>query len=468
MVFIMRHKTSDSSFQFSVFSFQSQDSHLTSLITRHLLLVTILCLVSCVFLYLSTYAECYMLSVGHFPPSRNGHTFLLITDLSGLGPAVEINFYDEVGRAAPTIRKLLPPDGKMQIDVESYIQTAGTIVLKSSSEQIVGEYWQIQEDGATFMLPLQSPVEGGRYFINCLRFPSCHSNLLVLSDPYGSEPVVQMEFYDKSGELIKVAPKMLQSYGTSAFKVNDYAPWDVLGKVSIRSFRGFFLLHYRQFCDVVLAVPARSPAREFLVDRFSIGRRIESNLVITDVSAEGPSVKIRFLIDNIVVSEVEKLLPPNGTVPIDLSDYIDPSDYAGDVASGIIQISSEAEIIADYWEKSPQATIDTPAIDSAGSFLFISYLSPYDGAENLLSLLNVGQEPVEAEICLYSDEGSKLGDEKLVLKPYNQVDTPLSYYFNGSDSGTVIVKGANLVATSRILDLKSNRHLGKVHAQVIR
>ncbi len=468
MVFIMRHKTSDSSFQFSVFSFQSQDSRLTPHVSCLSSLVTILCLVSCVFLYLPTCAECYMLSVGHFPPSRNGHTFLLITDLSGLGPAVEISFYDEAGGAAPGIRKLLPPDGKMEIDVESYLQTAGTIVLKSSNEQIMGEYWQVQEDGTTFMLPLQSPVEGGRYFINCLRFSSCHSNLVVLSDPYGSEPVVQMEFYDKSGELIKVAPRMLQSYGTSAFQVNDYAPWDVLGKVSIRSFRGVFLLHYRQFCDVVLAGPARSPARELLVDRFSIGRRIKSNLVITDVSAEGPSVKIRFLIDNVVVNEVEKLLPPNGTVPIDLSDYIDPSDYAGDVASGIIQISSEAEIIADYWEKSPQATIDTPAIDSAGSSLFISYFSPFDGAENLLSLLNVGQEPVKAEISLYSNEGGKLGAEEFVLEPYDKVDKTLSYYFSGSDSGTVIVKGANLVATSRILDLKNKRHLGKVHAQVIR
>jgi len=68
----------------------------------------------------------------------------------------------------------------------------------------------------------------------------------------------------------------------------------------------------------------------------------------------------------------------------------------------------------------------------------------------------------------YNNEGSKLGDEELVLKPYNQVDKPLSYYFDGSDSGTVIVKGASLVATSRILDLKSKRLLGKVHAQVIR
>ena len=433
-------------------------------------LFCVLCLVSFYLLFLLPCVEAYTLSVGHFPPPRNGHTFLLITDLSGRGPSVEINFYNDVGRAIPTSRKLFPPNGKIQVDVENYLQTAGTVIVKSSSDQILGEYWQVHEDGTTFMLPLQPPVEEGRYFINGFRFPPCRSNLLVLSDPYGSGPVVQMEFYSKSGELIKVAPKLLLPYGTSAFKLDDYAPWKILGKVSIRSFRGSIALQYRQLCssERVLAVPARLPARELLIDRFSIGTMITSSLVITDVSAQGPAAKIRFLLDNGSVYEVEKLLPPNGTVPIDPADYIDRSDYIGNIARGIIQISSEAEVIADYWEKNPQTVVNTPAVDKAGSCLFISHFSPFDSAENLLSLLNVGQEPAKVEVQFYSNVGKRLDSEEITLEPYRQVDRPTGYYFE--NSGTIIVRspGADLVVTSRILDIKNNRHLGRAYAQVIR
>jgi|GEM_PF-1372759 len=438
-------------------------------------------------LFLSTCAVSYTLSVGHLPPSRNGRTFVLVTDLSGLGPAVEINFYDDAGRRVSTSRKLLPPNGKIQIDVENYLQIAGAIVLESSSEQIVGEYWQIHYRGGVdplpysmFMLPLQFPgSEGGRCFVNCFRFPPCDSNLLVLSDPYGSGPLVQMEFYNTIGELIRVARKLLRPHGTSAFEVNDYAPWDILGKVSIRSLvGGNIVLHYRQLCGSksVLAVPARLPARTLLIDEFSTGGGVTSNLVITDASAEGPAAEIQFLSDDgaELSSLVEKLLPPNGTVLIDIADYI------GDVANGMIRINSRAGIIADYWEKNPQTILDTPAwsIDygGPGSVFFISHFSPFDNTQDLLSLLNAGQEPVEVEVQVYLSDGKKLDSRKLTLEPYEQVDELMAHYFDvGSGSkpattGTIIVSGSNasLVVTSHIFDLENGRHLGKAYAQVIK
>jgi hypothetical protein len=444
-------------------------------------------------LFLSTCATCYTLSVGHLPPPHDGSTFLLITDLSGLGPAVEINFYDDVGRAVSTSRKLLPPRGKIQINVENYLQIAGTIVLESSNEQIVGEYWQVHCRGGAkplpysmFMLPLQPPVgEGfgpshtGRYFVNCFQLPPCSSSLLVLSDPYGSGPLVQMEFYNRTGELIRIARKLLRPHGTSAFNVNDYAPWDVLGKVSIRSLvGGSIVLHYRQLCDnnAVLAVPAHLPARDLLIDEFSIGREITSKLIITDASAEGPAAEIQFLSDSgEVLSKLEKLLPPNGTV------LIDPADYIDDTANGVIKISSGAEIIADYWEKNPQTVLHTPAVHKTGSDLFISHFSllpAYAGidTQDLLSLLNIGQEPVKAEIQFYNSNGEELDSKKLVLEPYKQVDELITHYFDIeegatlSPTGTIIVSSSNasLVATSHIFDLKNSRHLGKAYAQVIR
>ena len=429
------------------------------------LIIFHLCLPEC--------ATCYTLSVGHLPPLRGGNTLLLITDLSGLGPDVNLSFYDEMGREVSACRKLLPPNGKIQIGVENYLRGVGSIVLESLSEQIVGEYWQISKNGTMFMLPLQSPGEERRYFVNCFRFPSCNSNLLVLSDPHGSRPEVQMEFYSKTGELITIARKVLRQHGMLAFDVSEYAPWDILGKVSIRSFRGSIVIHYRQLCDkeVVLAAPARLPARRLLIDRFSTGAEMTGNLVITDASAKGPATKIQFMSKD-GAELIEKLLLPNGVV------LIEPADYPkiDEVENGIIQINSRAEIIADYWERNSQAVFYTPAVAVMGSDLFISYFSPFDETQNLLSLLSVGQKPVRVRIQFYSDDGKKLGSKELTLEPYKQVDELMDYYFDlegrgtPSRAGTIIVRGANanLVVTSHVFHLGSGRHLGQAQAHVIR
>ena len=344
------------------------------------------------YLCLSTCVLSYTLSVGHLPPLRNGRTFLLITDLSGAGPDVEISFYNEAGINVATFQKLLPPRGKIQIDVDNYLQTVGTIVLKSSNERIAGEYWQIYENRSMFVLPLQCPGKAGRYFINRFRFPSCGSKILVLSDPRGSGPLVQMEFYNSTGELANIDRKLLRPHGTLAFEIDDYAPPDILGKVSIRSFGGSIVLHYRQLCrdKVVLAVPARLPARELIIDEFSTDSKITGNLVITDTSGEGPVVEIQFLNDNgEVIAVQEKLLPRNGALDID------PADYVDDVANGVMQITSETEITADYWENNVQTVLHTPAVSKPDGELFISHFSPFDDTQDMLSLLNVGQEPVK-------------------------------------------------------------------------
>ena len=420
-------------------------------------------------LCLSSSAMGYMLSVGHLPPLRDGFTVLLITDLGGSGPAVKICFYDDMGRevAASPVHKLLPPGGKIQVNVENYLQTAGNITLESSSEQIVGEYWQVTENGGIFALPFQCPGVEERYFVNCFRFPPCEHNYLVLSDPLGSGPLVQMEFYNRAGELIKVAKKLLRPYGILTFTTDVYASWDALGKVSVRSFGGSFVLHYRQLCDnnAALAVPERSPAKELLIDEFSTDRDIIGNLVIVDTSAEGPATRIQFWdSDGAALYELDKLLPPNGTV------VIEPADYVDNISHGTISVSSESEVIADYWEKDPSAVFHTPAVDKPGSVLLISHFLPFDGTQNLLSLLNVGQESVKAEARFYDDSGREVGIKEFFLEPHERVDELVGDYFGGASLGTIIVTSLNtsLVVSSHILDIEDHRLLGKVRAQVIR
>ena len=187
--------------------------------------------------------------------------------------------------------------------------------------------------------------------------------------------------------------------------------------------------------------------------------------MITDTSAEGPVIEIQFLNDSgEVIATQEKLLPQNGALEID------PADYVDDVANGVIQISSEAEITADYWEKNAQTVLHTSAVSEPDGELFISQFSPFDETQDVLSLLNVGKESVKVKIQFYSDDGKELGSEELFLEPYKQIDKLVGHYFARACPGTMIVSGANasLVVTSHIFDLKNTKHLGRAYAQVIK
>jgi len=442
---------------------------------------SVLYLVSCVLFYVLFFVSssvCYTLAASHLPPLQAGSTFLLITDLSGLGPTVEVSFYDDTGREVSTFHKLLPPDGKIQIKVEDYLRAAGSIVLESSNERIVGEYWQINKDRTMFMLPLQSPGEEGRYFVNCSWFPPCERNYIVLSDPYGTGPVVQMEFYSRMGELVKITRKLLRPYGTLVFEVSNSTSGDALGKVSVRSFGGSVVLHYRQLCrnaeaqfsePVTLAVPVYAPAKNLFVNEFSTGRRITGNLTIADASAKGPVVRVQFLdFNGEVLANLEKLLPPNGIV------NIDPADYVSNVENGIIKISSDSEIIANYWEQNPQTIVNIPAIPDilykTSEILSISYFLPAavskSNTQVSLSLLSVVQKTIEVELQFYNSEGKKIDSKEILLEPYERIRESVDHYFNQSRFGTIVVKGASLavVLTSHVFDLKSGQSLGRAYA----
>ena len=96
-----------------------------------LIIVIILCLVSSV--------ESYTLSVSHLPQLQKGQAFLLITDLSGIGPSIDVSFYDELGKEVSVVRKLLLPKGKIQISIGDHLKSSGSIVVESSSKMIFAE-----------------------------------------------------------------------------------------------------------------------------------------------------------------------------------------------------------------------------------------------------------------------------------------------------------------------------------------
>lgn len=444
-------------------------SHLSYLKSRVfiLLLIISLCIVSS--------AECYTLSISHLPRFYKGQAFLIISDISGVGPSVEVNFYDEYGKEISSVNKLLAPKGKINIEIADYLKSSGSIILESQNEMIVAEYWLIYKDGTASMIPLRPALEDERYFVNCLRLPLCEESVIAINDPKGNGPLIQIELYSVNGKLIKITRKMLHPHGILTFKVSDYADKNAIGKVSIRSFGGSispYAIHiYGK--KILWTFPALVPSKNYVIDGVSVDKESISSLAIVDVSAKGTRIRISIFNNNgeQVALYTKTLLPNN-------ADFINLSEFANDIHDGTLRISSDFEVMVDYWEGKARlndirinSVLKNPVSSSKGmmdyeGILLSSYYSFNDNAEYWLSFINTGQEPILTEYEFYNDDGNRIGSKRISLEPYKLFRESIGRYFGNAKLGTIIIRdpSSDLLATLNIVNAKGDRVFGKIHA----
>jgi hypothetical protein len=443
---------------------------LISLIFRYKLYA--LCLLT--FTLLALPIECYTQSVSHIPQLQKGNSFVLITDLSGNGPSVAVSFYDDSGREVSVINKLLRPNGKLQIIVDEHLKVSGCIVAESQSELVLAEYWQINKDGTLSVMPFQSVSGGERYLINCFRFPFCKETYLVLSDPNGNGPIAQMEFYSKTGELIKIIRKMLQPHGTLVLKVSDHIDKNMQGKVSVRGFGGGISIYGIHINNKkpILILPTYISSKELIINDVLIDNGFMSDIVVTDASAKGTNIKVSLLdTDGNLLNEIERSLSANSTMPLNIADHF------GNIEGGVIKIRGRSEILANYWERNTKtgdclvnSAIDNPAMSSISKYtenlLSVSYFAFDDNVEFMLYFLNIGNKPVIAELEFYNSEGAKIGSKIISLEPDRSIRESANQFFGKSRLGTIVVKNPNssLVVTSGIHNINNGRLLGKIYA----
>lgn len=436
-----------------------------------------LLILSIISLCFASSVESYTLSISHLPQYHRAEAYLIISDLSGMGPSINVRFYDEFGKEVSTISKLLSPKGKINIEISEHLKSLGSIILESANEMIVAEYWLIYKDKTVSMIPLRPIIGDERYFVNCLKVPMCEETIIAINDPKGNGPMVQIELYNINGELVKIARKMLRPYGTLTFKLSDYEPKNTTGKVSIRSFGGSicpYLTHiYKK--KILSSFPMFTLSKSFVLNDISIGNEVISNLSIIDISSKENRVLIS-IFDNkgVKVAEVIKSLLPNSAILIDLSEFID------NLSDGIIKIVGDFEIMVDYWETkvknydirldSGMKSIRLPFKDAIRKeeILLNSYYLYNKNIVFLMTFVNTGSESISVEIEFYSDNGTKLGNKRLNLEPYKVVKEPIGRYFGNIKFGSVITKnlGLNLLATTSILDTKGDNVLGKINSVI--
>jgi len=429
-------------------------------------------------LFFALSANSYTQSVSHVIQSQKIDAIVLITDLSGMGPSIAISFYDISGREVSVINKLLMPKGKLRIIVGNYLKVSGCIVVESDNELVLAEYWQYNKDETFSVMPFQYISEDRRCFINCFRQSFCQETFLTLSDPNGNGPMVQMEFYAKTGELIKIIRKMINPYGSLIFKVSDHIDKNIQGKVSIRSFGGGISVHGFQIYNKkrVLILPTYETNRELLMTGLAFGGGYTSDIVIADISAKDNNVRISMIDTNgNLISELDRELPANSTI------LLNAEEFFGNTEGATIRIKSRYEIMADYWERSQKndncfinsfmanpMQLSSPKNESrfSANIIGLSYFIDDDKIEYKVSLFNMGKKPVTVELEFFDIYGKMIGGKKLSIGFEKIVNESINAFFGKNRLGTIIIRNtdSSLITSSRIQNVNNQKLFGKINA----
>jgi hypothetical protein len=418
--------------------------------------------------------ECYTKSISHVPNLQKGNAFILITDLGGMGPSVTISFYDDYGHEVSVINKLLRPKGKLRLAVGDQLKTSGCIVVESPDDMIFVEYWYINHDKTLSIIPFHAVSGDERYFLNCFRFPSCQETYITLSDPNGTGPMIQMEFYAKTGGLTKIIRKMLRPRGVLVLKVSDYIDKNIQSEVSIRSFGGGISVYGIHICNKksVFIIPNYISSNELVLGDFTTDKDYAKDIVINDISAKGTNVKVSLMdFDGNLVREIQHSIHPNSSI------LIKADEEFGDFGNGYIRIRSGAEISASLWEKNLKLgnhliseAVPNPLIENRPNYsdnlLSLSYYVFDNNVEFLFSLLNIGRKSAIVELDFYNANGGKIGNKKIILEPDKRILESVNQFFGKNKLGTIVIKGINssLIATSKIFNIDNGVLLGKTSA----
>lgn len=163
-------------------------------------------------------AEKYI--INHFvndPKVIEAH--LVITDVEGKGPIVNMTFYDNDGNVVGKGKELIQPYGKLNLNPEKYVNKVanGTIHIEASGGNIVAEYWQFYKDVNESWKNTTTVGQDAKGYTKlvCPHYVSDPDVevYLVLANPDGNDVVVNVLFHDDNGREVGKARELVRANG---------------------------------------------------------------------------------------------------------------------------------------------------------------------------------------------------------------------------------------------------------------
>lgn len=167
---------------------------------------------------------------------------LVITDLDGMGPVVNMKFYNNDGKLVGEGKEIVQPFGKLNLNPGKYVNNAvvnGTVQITSSG-YINAEYWQFYKKEAWKNTTTIGYLTPGYGKLVCPHFVADKGveAYLVLSNSDGRDVTIDVKFYDDNGRELGKAHELVKANGKKILKPTDFVKTQATGVAFISATGG--------------------------------------------------------------------------------------------------------------------------------------------------------------------------------------------------------------------------------------
>ena len=253
--------------------------------------------------------------VNHFIADPKQTSRLYITDASGTGADVVVNFYSVDGDIIGQKKTEVPANGTVTLDPMDIVKrkTYGRVVVESKRGRILGEYWQIVDaDEAKYSVAVPAQPALGRDRLLVQHFvsdPEVNSLIYVSESKGGTSVPVSIEFYDESSFLLSRISRTIPPNGTITLKPHDILRRKVVGSVYIITEGGPIVGEYWQLVRGKFPDPRTGKTRKMNYGvAVPLHGKIDTPLSVSETPTEiRLTIEVHFDSDRADVRDVDKI-----------------------------------------------------------------------------------------------------------------------------------------------------------------
>ncbi len=342
--------------------------------------------------------------------------YLLVIDIGGAGPDINVEFSDSNGNLLQSQHKLLSPYGSVRFRIADYLGSEqGLIHLQSSSSKILGNYWRIFADGVALHLPMSVGFRGEtRYFLH--RAESSSEAFITLS-AIVEDVECELVFYSERGQST-LERRYVTAGKTIQVDVSKYLRGPQ-GMISLRPVNGTLLCHYyirQQNIGVKSNCLPLSPQGIKTTELPRLPEARNDSLLIADISGMGTEVQIRSHDESYESPGIKRLLLPHGTIFIKLEEFFSEKQ------DGLLRITGRSRFLMDYTLEISGRITRISAQEQTAKLRGLSW-PVWQPTQIRLRLWNVGEELSNSRILLnQSRPSSPLQWQEILLAPEQLLD----------------------------------------------
>ena len=281
-------------------------------------------------------------------------TTVRITDMSGLGTTLTVQFYDLSGTLVKTEPIPIPGNG-----VISFVPSDGTIgrptkgkLVITSTQNITGTYTisSLSSSDKTLMTQsLYSPGEAAsQLIIPQYGDKAVWGTYVAVSDVSGSGASLTVQYYDMSGNLVYSEPRIVPSNGMVEWIPTSIPSAPATGKIVIIStsnvigeYRLYKLLGTGLSSNKIYS--SSSYGNNFNIPQYGDKGAWGTYVAVSDVTGTGATLIVNYYDMSGTFVYTEKLtVPANGMV------QWFPTSIPSAPATGRIEIASTSSIVGEY------------------------------------------------------------------------------------------------------------------------